>query len=188
MDILLFSFIAAALAEWGDRTQLLAAVLVARGYRPGLILLAVAIAAVATSISAAIFGSLLATLVTERAAALLLVIAAAFAGVTAFIRQDVPERLVFKRLGAFASALLALLIVGFGDRTQVLTLALAAHYDAPTLVAPAAALGIVLASLPALVIGHFAKSVPYMLVRRIGGVLFLIAAAIAALQVLASAA
>lgn len=185
MDALLPPFVAAFLAEWGDRTQLLAALLAARfgAVRP--VLGAIAVAALATSLLSALAGSMLADLINFRAITLMTALSLLFAGVGALLPQR-PAKLESRGAGgAFFASLFAFAVLEFGDKTQFLTATLAARADSLWLPAFGAAMGILLAMVPAVVMGDgLASRLPLRAIRRSSGVLFLLLGAIAAISAL----
>lgn len=185
MDAILTSFIAAGLAEWGDKTQLLVAALAARYGRPGPVLAGVALAALANALVAAACGTLLHGYITVRAVSLLLALALAFAGAVAFGRKAPPALAETVKGGAFLGSLIGFFLIEFGDKTQFVTFAVAAQFDALLLAAAGAAAGIVAASLPAALLGPaLARQVPLRAVRYAVGLLFLLVAAIVAVNAL----
>src|SRR5688572_14524183 len=90
MDALVTAFVAAALAEWGDRTQLLVALLAARSGRPGTVLIGLLVAAIVSNAVAAFAGTVIAATITIRAMTLLVALALLFSGVAGLIRRNPP--------------------------------------------------------------------------------------------------
>jgi putative Ca2+/H+ antiporter (TMEM165/GDT1 family) len=175
MEALLPAFIAAALGEWGDKTQLLLVALAARYGQPGRLLIGVAVAAFAASLLASFGGTLINGTVTLRALSLLVAVALLFAGVAAFIRAKTPDYAATLQGGAVAAAAVGFFLAEFGDRTQFVTFAIAARYDSMLLPAIGATLGIVAASVPAAVLGpELGKLLPVRAIRFAGGGLFLL--------------
>jgi putative Ca2+/H+ antiporter (TMEM165/GDT1 family) len=185
LEALLPAFIAAALAEWGDKTQLVVIALAIRYGRPGPLLVGVAIGALAGSLLAGFAGTLVHGSVTLRALSLLLGVALIFAGASAFITRKTPKFAASLGGPLVPAAALGIFIAEFGDRTQFVTFALAAHYDAMLLAAFGATAGIVAASVPAAVLGpKLAEVVPLKALRIGAGVLFLLAGIVVALNAL----
>ena len=175
MEALLPAFIAAALGEWGDKTQLLLVALAARYRRPGPLLLGVAVAALAGSLLAGFAGTLVHGTVTLRALSLLVAVALVFAGAAAFIRAKTPVYAETLRGPAVVAAVFGFFLAEFGDRTQFVTFAIAARYDSLFLPAIGATLGIVAASVPAAILGpELGKLLPVKAIRYGGGALCLI--------------
>ena len=155
MDALLTTFVAAALAEFGDKTQLLVAALAIRYRRAGLILLGVAVAALANSLIAATGGILLAEFITAQAVSLLVALALVYAGFSGLIGSKQPRMGAGWKTGAFITTTICFFLLEFGDKTQVLTLALAARFDAFALAALGAAAGVVAANAPAALLAAY---------------------------------
>ncbi|MFN3388948.1 MAG: TMEM165/GDT1 family protein [Allosphingosinicella sp.] len=185
MDALLTSFIAAGLAEWGDKTQLLVVALAARYRQPGPILAGILVAALANALIAAFGGTLVHGMIIPRATALLVGVALLFAGVAGLIRGKVrPE--VASRRGAFLTALGAFFVLEFGDKTQFVTFGIAAHYDALVLAAAGATAGVLAASIPAALLGDRLNEALPLKGMRIGiALLFLVAGFVVAVNALA---
>ncbi len=176
MDALVASFVAAFLGEWGDKTQLLLAVLAARTGRPGPAFAGIALAVVAASLFAGIAGAALVGMIPIRAAGLLVALALGFAGLAGLFRRRAPNPGSL-RLPLFAAAFIMALAAQVGDRTPFITFALAARFDAPLLAAAGAAAGALAACVPAALLGDtLATTVPLRAVRLISAALFLFAA------------
>ena len=185
MDALLTTFLAAALAEWGDKTQLLVIAFAARYRRPLPILLGVAVAALANSLIAAFGGTLISGMITLRALSLLVALALLFAGLGALFRNKVPDMGRTWRTGPFLTVAACFFLLEFGDKTQFVTAALAAQFDSLALAALGATAGVVAANLPAAVLGdRFAGLVPMRAIRIGAAILFLLTGFIVAISAL----
>jgi putative Ca2+/H+ antiporter (TMEM165/GDT1 family) len=185
MDALLSAFVAAGLAEWGDRTQLFVIVLAARYARPAPILAGLAVAAIANSLIAAYAGTLVTDLVPVRAASLLVALALLFAGAGGLLRRSPPDMGMGWRMPAFATAAISLFLLEFGDKTQFLTFAIAARYDSFALAAAGAATAIVAANVPAALLGsRLPAIVPVRPLRYAIAGLFLVTGFIVAVNAL----
>jgi putative Ca2+/H+ antiporter (TMEM165/GDT1 family) len=185
LEALLTAFIAAGLAEWGDKTQLLVIALAARYGKPGPILAGVAIAALGNSLIAAAGGLLVNGYVTLRAISLLLAIALLLAGAGAFVGRKTPALAATVRGGALAGTALGFFLVEFGDKTQFVTFAISARFDSMALAAAGATAGIVAASAPAALLGPaLAGLVPLRSIRWGAGALFLLVGFIVAVSAL----
>ena len=183
MDGLVSAFVAAALAEWGDRTQLIVALLAARSGRPGLVLAGLAAAALASCAVAGLAGSLIAGTITIRALSLLVALSLLFAGVAGLIRRK-PPSIGSPRTPLLIAAFLLCLAAELGDRTQFITFALAGRFD-PAFAAGGAAAGIVAACVPAALLGaRFADVIPVRAVRMGGAFVFLIVGFVVAVSAL----
>ena len=185
MEPLLTSFVAAALAEWGAKSQLLVLALAARYRRPLPILLGIALAAIANSLIAAYAGALIHDRVPLRALALLTALALLFAGVEGLFPAKRKPMGEGWRVGPFVTAACCFFLLEFGDRTQFVTAAISARFDAFALAGAGAAAGILLSSAPAALIGpQLEKAVPLRAIRIGAAILFLIAAFLVAINAL----
>lgn len=174
MEALLFSFVAAALGEWGDKTQLLVIALAVRYRRPLPILAGIFVAALANSLIAAFGGAIVNALITPRAASLLVALALVFAGVAGLIRPKAYESAGTSRAGPFLVAAASFFVLEFGDKTQFLTFAVAAQFNAFALAAAGATAGVLISSVPAVLLGDgLAKAAPLKGIRIGLGALFL---------------
>lgn len=159
MDALITTFIAAALAEVGDKTQLLVIAFAVRYRAPAPVIAGVAVAALANSLLAAAGGTLISGAITLRAISLLVAIALLFAGVAGFIRGKSAAEIgpgwgATWKTGPFVTTAACFFLIEFGDKTQFLTLALSAQFDAFGLAAAGATAGVVAANLPAIVLAE----------------------------------
>jgi putative Ca2+/H+ antiporter (TMEM165/GDT1 family) len=174
LDALLASFVAAALGEWGDKTQLLVIALAARYRRPLPILAGVLVAALANSLAAAFGGAIVHDMVPLRGLSLMVALALVFAGVAGLIRPTPYKTDGSSRAGPFLVAAASFFVLEFGDKTQFLTFAFAARFDAVAFTAAGATAGILAASVPAAALGEtLARSAPLKGIRIALGVLFL---------------
>lgn len=185
MDALLTTFLAAVLAEFGDKTQLLVMVLAARYRRPGPILLGVAAAALLNSLIAAWVGVLLHGFITLRATSLLVAVALVFAAVSGFIGSKEPDMGADWKTGAFLTTATCVFLLEFGDKTQFLTGALAAQFNALVFAAAGATAGVVVANVPAALLGERLETFLPLRTVRIGiAALFLLAGFIVTINAL----
>ena len=186
MDALLTTFLAALLAEIGDKTQLFALALAIRYRRPIPVLAGMAVAALANNALAAAGGVLINGMITLRAVSLLVAIALIFAGVAGFIRQkDEADMGSTWRTGPFVTTAACFFLLEFGDKTQFLTAALAAQYDSFALAAAGATAGVVIANTAIiLAAGRAEAALPLQRVRYGIGALFLLAGFIVAVNAL----
>jgi putative Ca2+/H+ antiporter (TMEM165/GDT1 family) len=160
VDPLLIAFVASALAEVGDKTQLLVIALAARYRRPGAVLLGVAVAALANTMIAAFGGTLVNGIVTLRAISLLVAVALIYTGVASLIPQKTESD---EQLGstwksnAFLTSAICFFLLEFGDKTQFITFGIAAQFDSLWLAAAGATAGVLAANAPAALIGDAAR-------------------------------
>jgi Ca2+/H+ antiporter, TMEM165/GDT1 family len=184
LEALYTSFLAAALAEWGDKSQLLVVALAVRYRQPLPILAGVAVAALAHALIAAAAGALIHDLIMSRATSLLVAVALLFAGINSLAGRQPPDLATWKT-GALVTAAASFFLLEFGDKTQFLTGALAAKYDSIVLAALGATAGVLLSSVPAAFLGDRLAAIVPLKPLRIGvAALFLLAGAIVAVAAL----
>ena len=175
MEALLTSTAVVALAEIGDKTQLLAIVLATRFKRPVPIVFGI--------LGATLANHALAALVGEQASALLdglwfrYLIAASFIAMAAWTlipdKFDEDEAKP-SRFGPFLTTLIAFFLVEMGDKTQIATVALGARFHSVLWVTAGTTLGMMLANVPAVFLGNeLIKRVPLKTVRIVAALLFL---------------
>lgn len=185
MDALLTTFLAALLAEFGDKTQLFAMALAARYGRPAPIILGIAVAAIAHSILAATGGVLLNDLITFWATSLLVALALVFSGVSGLIGQKRPDMGSNWKVGAFVTAATGFFLLEMGDKTQFLTAALAAQFDSLGLAAAGAAAGIFAANVPGVFLAErLGVVLPLRWIRIGAALIFLLAGFLVAINAL----
>jgi putative Ca2+/H+ antiporter (TMEM165/GDT1 family) len=185
MDALIPAFIVAALAELGDRTQLLAILLGTRFRSPAAVIAGIAIAALATMALGAAAGAAAAAAVSHRALQLMTGLALLLAGAGGFFGVKAAPPIDGWRLGALASSAGAFFILEFGDKTQFVTAAIAGGSGRPVLTAIGAAAGVAIGNVPAVVLGErWPKLVPLRLIRGIVGAVLVLAGLAMALRAL----
>jgi Ca2+/H+ antiporter, TMEM165/GDT1 family len=184
VEALYTSFLAAALAEWGDKSQLLVMALAVRYRQPVPILAGVAVAALAHALIAAAAGVLIHDLIISRAASLLVAVALLFAAINGLGGRQQPDLAKWKT-GPFVTAAASFFLLEFADKTQFLTAAFAAKYDSLVFTAFGATAGVLLSSVPAAFLGErLAAIVPLKPLRLGVAAAFLLAAAIVAVGAL----
>ena len=184
MAPLLLSFLAAMLAEWGDKTQLLVAALATHFRRPAPIIAGVAVGASLNLAVAAVGGAILHDLLLPRALLLLLSLALLVAGAGMLVRPETPSRLsLLDRAGAFVSTAAGFFLSELGDKTQFTITALTAYHDAAILVFCGALAGILIVSSLTIVAGN-RLTLPVRAVRIGSAVLFLGAGVVSGLNAL----
>lgn len=177
------ALVAGILLQPGDRPAWLAAILADR-FRAGTVIVAASLALALAGGIAAAGGALVAPMLTPNARALFLALALVLAGGGAFVGVRPPERLDRWRVGGFATALLGLFILAFGDALQFVVVALAAR-GSPPLAATGATLGALVVLAAAALMGERAwMRLPLRAVRRSAGALFLVAGLVTGLGAL----
>lgn len=184
MDLIFPPFVAAALAEWGDKTQLLALALGLRFARPIPVIAALALAALANSLLGAFGGSLTHPMISYDATLLFLGLGFAFAAIGALIPFRERDEGAGWGLGAFGTSFAAFFILELGDKTQFITAGFAAVHGAWLPVALGATAGILVGVAPAVVMGERLRALPLKTIRRIVAGLFGFAATVLAISAL----
>lgn len=183
LSALLVSTGAVALAEIGDKTQLLALLLAARFRKPLPIIAGIVVATLLNHALAAWMGALVAHWLTPQT--LRWIVAASFLAIAAWtLRPDTldPEQPVPAR-GAFIATALAFFVAEIGDKTQVATVLLAAKYTPLWQVIAGTTLGMLLANVPVVVLGsRFARRLPLRAARIAAAALFAVIGAWVALR------
>jgi putative Ca2+/H+ antiporter (TMEM165/GDT1 family) len=180
MEAFLISTGIVALAEIGDKTQLLALVLAARYRKPVPIILGILVATLANHALAGAAGAWISALIGPIAMRWILGLSFIAMAVWMLIPDELaneaaagdrPPRPVF---GIFGATLVAFFLLEMGDKTQVATVALAARYSSLVGVVMGTTLGMMLANVPAVLLGEVAaKKLPMQLVHRIAAAIFL---------------
>ncbi len=179
------ALVAAALAQVGDRTAWLAAILGDRWRKPGLVIACSALGLLAASAVAATAGALLAPTIAPAPKQLLLALALLLQGAGSFWPAKMPDRLDGWRIGAATTTFLGVLILAFGDGVQFIVVALAARTPVPALAAVGATLGSLAVIAPAALMGEAAwLRLPLRRVRMGAGVVFLVTGTVLALGAL----
>lgn len=174
MEAFLVSTGIVALAEIGDKTQLLAFILAAKFQRPWPIIGAILAATLANHAFAGALGSWVTSLVGPET--LRWVLGISFLAMAAWTL--VPDKFDEKdarlaRFGVFGTTLIAFFLAEMGDKTQFATVALAAKYQSFFTVVAGTTLGMMLANVPAVVLGdRIAQRLPTTLVHRIAAAIF----------------
>jgi putative Ca2+/H+ antiporter (TMEM165/GDT1 family) len=176
MDAFLVSTGIVALAEIGDKTQLLAFLLAARFRRPLPIVFGIFVATITNHAFAAAVGALVSRLLGPDV--MRWVLGLAFIGMAAWIMvpDDIDaEESTPARFGVFFTTMLAFFLAEMGDKTQVATVALAARYSSAVAVVCGTTLGMMLANVPAVYFGdRIAGRVPLKLVHGLAALIFLV--------------
>ena len=175
MESLLVSTGVVALAEIGDKTQLLAFILAARFKKPVPIILGILAATLVNHGLAGALGAWITSTVSPDV--LRRVLGASFIGMASWTR--IPDKIeeeetqVAKRFGVFGATLITFFLAEMGDKTQIATVAMAAHYASPLLVVIGTTLGMLIADVPAVFVGDkLANKIPMKLVHSIAAGVF----------------
>ncbi len=165
-----------ALAEMGDKTQLLALLLAARFRRAMPVVAGILVATLLNHALAAWLGVGIADAVGRDA--MRWILALSFFGMAAWTL--VPDRIDKEekapgRLGAFGTTLVAFFLLEIGDKTQIATVALAANYASIAAVVAGTTLGMMIADIPAVYLGErILHRLPMRLLQRVAAAAFAI--------------
>lgn len=175
MESLLVSTGVVALAEIGDKTQLLAFILAARFRKPVPIILGILAATIVNHGLAGALGAWITTTVSPEI--LRWILGLSFIGMA--IWTMIPDKIeeeetqIAKKFGVFGATLITFFLAEMGDKTQIATVAMAAHYAAPLMVVIGTTLGMLIADVPAVFVGDkLASRMPMKLVHSIAAAIF----------------
>jgi Ca2+/H+ antiporter, TMEM165/GDT1 family len=176
-ETLLISTGVVALAEIGDKTQLLAFILAARFKKPVPIILGILCATIVNHGLAGALGAWITSAITPET--MRWVLGASFIAMA--IWTLIPDKIedeetqVAQRWGVFGATLITFFLAEMGDKTQIATVAMAAKFSSPLLVVMGATLGMLIADVPAVFVGDkFAAKIPMKLVHSIAAGIFAI--------------
>lgn len=175
MESLLVSTGVVALAEIGDKTQLLAFILAARFKKPLPIILGILAATIINHGLAGALGGWITSTISPGV--LRWVLGASFIGMAIWTmipdKVDEKETQIAKRIGVFGATFIAFFLAEMGDKTQIATVAMAAHYASPLMVVIGTTVGMLIADVPAVFAGDkLANKIPMKLVRSIAAAVF----------------
>ncbi|MBI5039728.1 MAG: TMEM165/GDT1 family protein [Gammaproteobacteria bacterium] len=174
MEAFLISTGIVALAEIGDKTQLLAFILAAKFRKPWPIILGILVATLANHSLAGALGAWITSLMEPRTLRWVLGLSFVAMAIWTLIPDEFDEddaRLA--RFGVFGTTLIAFFLAEMGDKTQVATVALAAQYQAIFVVVAGTSLGMLIANVPAVLLGdRIAQRMPVRLVHGIAAAVF----------------
>ena len=176
MEAFLVSTGVVALAEIGDKTQLLALLLTARFRAPWPIALGILVATVANHALASAVGVWLVGLIGPVALRWILGISFLAMAAWTLIPDDAPdENSARPRYGVFLTTVIAFFLVEMGDKTQIATVALAARFQNVLTVTAGTTVGMLLANVPGVLFGDvLTKRIPLQWVRIGAAVSFVV--------------
>lgn len=174
MEAFLASFAMVAIAEMGDKTQLLSFLLAAKfKRRPWTIIAGIFVATVANHFVAAYLGDWVAAHVSADAMRWTLGIAFLGFALWALIPDKLEDEDKPNRFGPFLTTLIAFFLAEMGDKTQFATIALGARYASLSMVVLGTTLGMMAANIPAVLLGErLARYVPLAKMRFVAAALF----------------
>lgn len=174
MEAFLISTGIVALAEIGDKTQLLAFILAAKFRKPVPIVLGILVATLANHGFAGAVGAWVTTLLSAEALRWILGVSFIAMAVWTLIPDKFDEdNAKLARFGVFGTTLIAFFFAEMGDKTQVATVALAAQFQSLFWVVAGTTVGMMVANVPAVIMGdRIAHKMPVVLVHRVAATIF----------------
>ena len=174
MEAFLVSTGIVALAEIGDKTQLLAFILAAKFRKPLPIVLGILVATVANHAMAGALGAWITSLVGPETLRWVLGVSFIAMAIWTLIPDKFDEEdAKLARFGVFGTTLIAFFLAEMGDKTQVATVALAAQYQAFFAVVAGTTCGMMIANVPAVFLGdRIANRMPVRLVHSVAAAIF----------------
>ena len=175
MEALLISTGVVALAEIGDKTQLLAFILAARFKKPYPIIAGILCATIINHGLAGALGAWITTVISPQTLRWILGVSFIGMAIWTLIPDKIEEEQtqIAKKWGVFGATLITFFLAEMGDKTQIATVALAANYAAPVMVVIGTTLGMMIADVPAVFVANkFADKIPMKLVHSIAAGIF----------------
>jgi putative Ca2+/H+ antiporter (TMEM165/GDT1 family) len=176
VEALLISTGVVALAEMGDKTQLLSLVLAARFRRPVPIILGILVATLLNHALAGAGGAWLSAQLGPGLMRWVLGLSFIAMGIWALVPDELdPADSASHGRGIFAVAFGAFFLAEMGDKTQIATVALAAKFPALAAVVAGTTIGMLLANVPVVLLGEkLTAKLPLRLVRPLAALVFVI--------------
>lgn len=175
MESLFVSTGVVALAEIGDKTQLLAFILAARFKKPVPIILGILLATLVNHGLAGALGAWITATIRPEVLRWILGLSFIAMAVWTMIPDKIEEEEthIAHKFGVFGATLITFFLAEMGDKTQIATVAMAAHYAAPVMVVIGTTLGMLIADVPAVFAGDkLAAKIPMRLVHTVAAAIF----------------
>jgi len=173
MEAFLVSIGTVALAEMGDRTQLLSLVLAARYRRPWPILAGILLATLVNHAAAAWVGIAVGRLLTPAILDGIVGLSMIAMAIWTLRPDSLDETASVSTRGAFVATTICFFIAEIGDKTQIATIALAAGYSSLATVVAGSTSGMLAANVPVVFLGHgFANRLPMQIIHYGAAALF----------------
>jgi Ca2+/H+ antiporter, TMEM165/GDT1 family len=176
VEIFLISTMVVGLAEIGDKTQILSMMLAARFQRPVPIIFGILFATIANHAAAGLLGKYFAGLVSGPWMRWILGLSFLSVAIWALFPDKYEgDDKAISRWGAFMSTLVAFFFAEIGDKTQIATIGLAARFEQFYPVVIGTTLGMILANIPAVLLGNkVADKLPVKAIRITAAAVFAI--------------
>jgi putative Ca2+/H+ antiporter (TMEM165/GDT1 family) len=176
IDTLLLCTGVVTLAEMGDKTQLLAFILAARFKKPVPIIWGILLATLLNHGLAGAVGAYITHALDPQV--LRWVLGASFIAMAVWTlipdKIEEEETQIAQRFGVFGATFVTFFLAEMGDKTQIATVALAAHQSNVWMVVAGTTLGMLIADVPAVFVGQrFAEKIPMKWVHRMAALIFL---------------
>ena len=175
MEALFVSTGVVALAEIGDKTQLLAFLLATRFKKPLPIIAGILVATLLNHSMAGALGAWIKATISPQTLRWILGLTFIAMAIWTMIPDKIEEEemQVAKRFGVFGATLVTFFLAEMGDKTQIATVAMSAHYASVVLVVIGTTLGMMIADVPAVFIGdRLSARIPMKLVHGIAAAMF----------------
>lgn len=174
MEAFLVSTGIVALAEIGDKTQLLALLLAARFKKPVPIIFGILIATLLNHGFAATFGAWIASIVSPEIMRLALGIGFLIMAIWMLIPDKLTElKTNANQYGVFGATLATFFLAEIGDKTQIATVALSIKYHSVIAVVIGTTLGMMIANVPAVILAdRITNKIPARVVHSIAALIF----------------
>ena len=175
MQTLFVSLVSVAVAEVGDKTQLLSLVLAARYRRPWPICTGVLVATFANHLAAGEVGVLMTTWLSPPVLRWLMGLSFLSVAIWALFpdKLEPNDANLASRNGVFIATLVAFFLAEMGDRTQIATAMLGATYQPLWQVVAGTTVGMLIANVPVIFLGaRFAQRLPLRAMRVVAAALF----------------
>ncbi len=171
------STLVVTVAEIGDKTQLLALCLAARFQRPVPIVAGIFAATIFNHALAGLLGASVSTLITPEVLRWILIVSFILMGIWMLIPDKIDDEETddkrFSKYGVFGTTTALFFLAEMGDKTQIATVAMAAHYQQALFVVIGTTLGMLIADIPAVFIGdRLSKKISMRLMRIIAAIIF----------------
>ncbi|MEY2838648.1 MAG: hypothetical protein RJB60_947 [Pseudomonadota bacterium] len=174
------------LAEMGDKTQLLAFILAARFKKPLPIVAGILVATLVNHGLAGALGAWITSVLSPEV--MRWALGLSFLGMAAWTlipdKIEEEETKIAGQMGVFGATLVTFFLAEMGDKTQIATIALAAHYSAALMVVAGTTLGMLIADVPAVFVGNrFAEKIPMKVVHSVAAGIFAVMGLLTLFQV-----
>ncbi len=175
MESLLVSTGVVALAEMGDKTQLLAFILATRFKKPLPIIAGILVATLLNHGLAGALGSWITTHLSDNTLRWILGISFIAMAIWTLIPDKIEEdeTQIAKNFGVFGATLVTFFLAEMGDKTQIATVVMAAQFSSAVLVVIGTTIGMLIADVPAVFLGNkFAAKIPMKWIHGIAAGIF----------------